>query len=361
MSKIFKAVATIIAGTIGVGFLILPYAMHRFGTIGGLLAFVAVAFIILVTNLTFADIITHDKGNRQIPGYAKKYLGSWAGWIITIIILIGNLGVLLAYSIIAGNTLRIFFSTFGIYFSSEFYSLLFMVFAFVVLQYGMDIISKVSSWAISLLGCVLLLVLAIAFTKVDFSNITNIDFRYFPLFFGSSIFAFYSTTSIPVIDEIVGYDRKKYNKAIIISLLLTFIIYLLFSVILSLAYGDLLKSDLVTSQPFSNTILSLPLSFVVFLSASTSFILVANNCKEIFEYDYHIPKRTSLIIILTIILWGVILRISSFESLISLVGRWALSAQSLIIFLIWFKLKRSMLLRIIVTISGIILFVGMFL
>ena len=71
MKKEIKAISTIISTTIGVGFLAIPFTFYKFGTFWGLVLLLVVGGLTLVTNLTYADIITADKGNRQIPGYTK--------------------------------------------------------------------------------------------------------------------------------------------------------------------------------------------------------------------------------------------------------------------------------------------------
>ena len=108
--KKFKAIATIIGGTIGVGFLALPYAIQEFGTFWGIGIITLIAVITFIINIAYADVIISDKGNRQIPGYTKKYLGLIPSLFITAVIITGSFGVLLVYALVSGNTIGFIFS-----------------------------------------------------------------------------------------------------------------------------------------------------------------------------------------------------------------------------------------------------------
>ena len=114
MPKQTKAILTIIAGTIGVGFLALPYSIYKFGTFSGIIVLIIVSILSLITNLTYGDIITSDRGNRQIPGYVKKYLGDIPSYITTVFIIAGSLGILLAYGMVAGSAIKILLSFFDL-------------------------------------------------------------------------------------------------------------------------------------------------------------------------------------------------------------------------------------------------------
>ncbi|MFC1780520.1 aromatic amino acid transport family protein [Patescibacteria group bacterium] len=363
MSKQIKAILTIIAGTIGVGFLALPYSIYRFGTIGGIILLIVVGILTLITNLTYSEIITSDKGNRQIPGYVKKYLGKIPAHIITVIIIIGYLGILLAYALISGSALKVIFSGVGIYLNSSFLGLLFAIMSLVVMRYGMQVIAKVSSWAVIALILAIILLLTISIPNISLSNVSPVSFSNFTLLFGVSIFALYSAGSIPVIDEIIGYDSKKFKRVVTIATIITLVIYILFGLILSLSFGDLLTSQLVDSFGKEFRFASIVLSSLTLLATFTSFVSVSNSLKEILNYDYKVSARTSIFLISATLIWALILQITSFETLVSVVGTISLALQSLAIFAIWFRSQKSKSLfyRILVGVSGVIIIAGMLL
>jgi len=360
MSKQIKAILTIIAGTIGVGFLILPYSVYKFGTFLGILVLMLVGILTLITNITYSDIITSDKGNRQIPGYTKKYLGEVWGHLVSFIMIIGSLGILLAYGIVSGSALQVITSALGLELSAKFLGLIFVVFALFVMRYGMQIIARVSSWAVIAIFIAIFFLIIISVPNISLSNATSPDLEAFPLIFGGSIFALYSAASIPVVDELIGYNRTLYRKVIKLATIVILLIYIIFALVISLSLGDSLTGELVDSfsgQKFAGLILS----FLTLLATFTSFVLVANSVKEILNYDYKIPPLSATLFISVSLILAFLLEVSDFDMLISVVGNIALALQSLFIFAIWFRSQKKVgsLYRFIVAISGIILLLGM--
>jgi amino acid permease len=361
MSKSVKAVLTIIAGTVGVGFLALPYSIYKFGTIGGVILLVIAGILTLVTNITYSDIITTDRGNRQVPGYIKKYLGAIPAHIMTVIIILGSVGILLAYGLISGQALSVIFSQLGIDLSANFLGLAFVIASLVVMRYGMQIISKVSSWSVIVLIIAMSVVLIIAIPNVSFDNASKLDFSQFPILFGVSIFALSSAASIPAIDELIGYKKKQYRKVIVAATIITLAMYIIFSLVISLSFEESLTSELVDSFTVKFPGASIILSLLTLLATFTSFVLAANSTKEVLNYDYKVPAKTSTLLISAALIWSLILDFASFESLISVVGKVSLTLQSIALFAVWFRSqkKASLISRIIVAVCGGVIVIGM--
>ena len=363
MSTQKRAIFTIIGGTIGVGFLALPYSIYKFGVLYGLAVIVLVAILTVIINLAYADIITFDKGNRQIPGYIRKYFGSIPSHIITIIIITGLIGILFAYGLVSGNILKILLSYFGLHISSNFLGLIFVIFSILVSRYGIKFISKVSTFTVVILIFAIIILVSISIPRIDTSNFSNLNFKYFPLLFGVSIFSLYSAGSIPVIDEIIGYNIKNYKRAIIIAGIITLIIYVIFSLVLALSFGQRLTSELIGCFGKEYFISSILLSILTLIAIFTCFCLVANNIKEILHYDYKLPSKVSFLFIFSILTWLLAFDIFSFEQILSKVGNFSLVIQNLGILALWFKLKAnkrtSIVSIVIIMISALILIGGM--
>lgn len=361
MKKQFNAICTIIAGTIGVGFLALPYAIYRFGTIWGIGVLFIAGFLTLITNLAYSDIITIDKGNRQVPGYTKKYLGKVPAHVITLIIITGLFGILLAYAMLAGDALKILLSLFKIKLSSNLLGLTFVVISLFVMKYGVKFVAKLSTLVVIIMIFTIILLIGMNFSSISLSNITPINPKYFSLILGVSIFSLYSTASIPMLDEVIGYSSSIYRRVITIAALSTLFIYIIFGLVFSLGLGSDATSSLVGS--FKNPTISICMSFVILLAIFSSFVIVANNVKEILCYDYKVSSKIALFLISSILIWFVVLEFGSFESIISTVGSFSLALQSITIFAIWFRLrgKVHMVYRIIVGLCGVVLILGMLL
>ncbi|MBU0976174.1 MAG: aromatic amino acid transport family protein [Patescibacteria group bacterium] len=363
MSKEIKAISTIIAGTIGVGFVALPYSLYKFGTIGGICVLILVCIITVITNIAYSEIIVNDKENIQICGYTKKHLGEVTAHLITIVILVGSFGVLYAYGLLSGSALRVLLSPLGVSVSPNFLSLIFIGVALCVMRYGMQLISKVSAFAVVILVIAMIVLVGFSIPHIDINNVSPLDFDQFPFIYGVSIFAMYSAASIPVIDEIIGYDRKKFRKAILIANLVTVVIYIVFALVLSLNLGRSLTGELVNAFPLEQRTVSYIVSILALVGVFTSFILVSNSVKEILNYDYKIPQKTTFLMIATLLIWLMIFEVLDFETIVSRVGNIALALQSVAIFAIWFRIKNksNSLFKILVGITAFSLIAGMIL
>lgn len=356
-----RAVSTIVAGTIGVGFFAIPYAIHTFGTFWGVGVLIFVGILTLIINFVYSDIITADRGNHQVPGYARKYLGKYAAIFTSIVTILGLLGVLLAYSLLAGNALQLIFRTLGVNIRTVSYAIIFGLISLVITRFGVKPISKISSFVVGVLLIMMLLIVVIALPQVSLENATAIDFSHFSLIFGVSIFSLYSAASIPVIDEIIGYEPKRYKRVVLIASVVTLIAYILFGVATSLSFGDLLSSDFIVC--FCDRYASLVLLVAVFtlLAVFSSFVLIANTMMEILSYDYKMPKKTAIVLIAGVLIWLILLEIGDFESVISTVGNVALAIQSMVVFAIWYKMRMrsTMLMKVLVAVSAVVLIGGM--
>lgn len=362
MKKDFKAIATMVAGTIGVGFVALPYAFSRFGTFGGIVVLIVVTMITIVTNLAYADIVTSDKGNRQIPGYVKKYLGDLPSHLISLIVILGSLGILLAYGLISGTALLYILSKLGMKFSAAFFSLIFIIASLAVMRFGMGFISKVSSYAVIALVVAIILLILVSLPSVNLENISELKFTEFSSIFGICIFSMYSTASVPILDEIIGYEKKRYRKIIVISNLLTLFIYIVFSLIASLSLGDLINGDLISAYASKGEFVTIVFSLIILLASFTSFVIVANSIKEILNYDYKLGPKLTILIIFTTLIWMLMLNLFNFESLLSEVGNLSLAVQSLAIFAIWYKSQKKggLSSQLVIGICAILLLAGIF-
>lgn len=362
MKNQLRATSTIIAGTIGVGFLALPSALHKFGTFWGLAFMVLVTTLLMVINVAYSDIIVSDKGNKQIPGYARKYLGKFFGMFSTVVITLGNLGALLAFGIISGSALQVILEHIGISLSSTVLSLGFAVTGMLVMKYGVKLISKVTMYSIFLIFGAIILLLVLAIPNMDFSNVTPLNLGSMGFFFGTTLFAMFGTYTLPVIDEVIGYDRKKYRKAVFVSGVVVLVIYIVLALVISLALGGDVTGELVDSIGSISGVSALVLSLLMVLTTFTTFVLTSNTIHEILHYDYKVNKNIAFFLILITTLVLIAINKIDFEIIISVVGRISNVIQGVFIIAIWFVTQRkaaSTLFKFAVGLCGVLLVLGM--
>jgi len=112
---VFKPVATVteavfmITGmTIGAGVLGIPYVVAQVGLKAGLLYIFGLGIVMLFLNLMIGEIAVRTRENLQLPGYAGKYLGTWAKFLLTFTVVLSSTGALLAYVVGEGRTGQLF-------------------------------------------------------------------------------------------------------------------------------------------------------------------------------------------------------------------------------------------------------------
>src|SRR5437764_1064498 len=98
-------IATLSGGAMGVGFLSLPYIALKVGIWAMFFYFIALTALVLVINLIFGEISLKTPDFKRFPGFVEFYLGTWAKMVSLVLIILGSLGMLLAYLIIDGQFL----------------------------------------------------------------------------------------------------------------------------------------------------------------------------------------------------------------------------------------------------------------
>src|SRR3989344_58690 len=90
-------IAVMSGSIIGVGFLSLPYITMRVGALIMFGYFVALTALIVYLHVIFAKISLKTPDFKRFPGFARFYLGPWAGKVSLVLMVVGLLGVLLVY------------------------------------------------------------------------------------------------------------------------------------------------------------------------------------------------------------------------------------------------------------------------
>ncbi len=360
MRKDIKAIATTMAGTIGVGFIALPYSIYEFGAVWGILVLIIVAAVTMIVNVAFSEIITIDKGNKQIPGYAKKYLGSIWGHLSGLVSMIGLFGILVAYGILGGDALEVFAHMADIEISSSFWALVFVGAGLFTLRFGVKIIGAISEYAVIILLMALFVIVVIVIPDISFENVKPLNLPSFSLIFGSSIFAMNSLAAIPSLDEIIGYERKHYKRVLLTAGVLTLIVYLFFGAIVALGMGESLTSEFVDVFGQRGSVESVVVALLAIFGVFSSFILVAGTVKEVMYLDYKIPKTTAMLIISLVLILLLVFEVFEFSGIMSVIGSFSLAFQYLFIIAIWLRIKKksSLLSKVLVAGSGIVLVGG---
>ena len=170
-------------GMIGVGFLSLPYVTTKAGIFPMIIYFFIVTALMIALNLIFTEISLKTPDFKRFPGFASHYLGKWGGFIAFICIVLGTIGVLLAYIIIGGEfltgALQPIFSG-----SNFIYTFIYFFMASIIVYFGIKVISRVELWVLAGLFLCLFFIFVKNFGHINLGNlfIFNSNFQISNLF-----------------------------------------------------------------------------------------------------------------------------------------------------------------------------------
>lgn len=282
----FEAIAILVGTIIGAGVLGIPYVVARAGFVTGLVSLVFIGFMILMLNLYLGEITSRTKGRHQLVGYADRYLGHWGKKLMTLSVLVGTYGALIAYLIGVGSSvnamlgIREVFATVG-----------FFILASALVYLGLRTIGK---WELGLGALVLLIILFIffvSFSKFNVSNLTGFSLRNLFIPYGVIFFAFIGTAAIPEVRSILDHDRKRLKRAIIIGSVIPIVAYILFTigVIAVTGLGTTEIATIGLGRAIGGYMVIVGNLFAI-IAMSTSFLALGLAITWIYRYDYKIRK-----------------------------------------------------------------------
>lgn len=294
MSKFHLAVATLIGSIIGAGILGLPFVIAQIGIKNGIIMLLIVGLLLTILNLQLGEVALRTKKNHQVTGLAQIYLGKIGKEIMTIAMLIGTTGSLVAYTIGEGLSFAALFGG-----PAYMYSSLFLILAAVVLIKGLKTLGIFELVMSLILVAIILLVSVIAFPSVSASNFQAPVAS--PLMaYGVILFALYGITTVPVIKEMIK-PKKKLKYVLIAGSLTPLALYILFTTITIGAVGldgflALDPDTRIASAALQSTIngsAGILINIFAIMAMGTSFLAIATSIKETYIEDYNLSEKTS--------------------------------------------------------------------
>lgn len=338
MKNFLYAIALLIGTIIGVGVFAIPYVAAQAGFAVVLFYLIGLGLITLLVHLFYGEIVLKTPGKHRLVGYSQKYLGRWGKRIATISSIFGLYGALLAYIIVAGQFLKAIFGG-----SAFNWSLIFFLFGALFIFLGLKTIAQAEFFMTLLLFASMAVIFIFGWKYINWQNLSTLDSAYLFLPYGVVLFALSGATAIPQMKEIV--NNKKLKPAIVLGTLIPVVLFIIFVlVVLGVTGSNTTQEALIGLQ----TILGPKIMFIglIFgiLALITSFLTLGLNLKEIFWYDYKMPKNLAWVLACFTPLLFFILGMRNFIEVIGLVGVMLAGIDGILIALIYRKLKKSWLL-----------------
>ncbi|HOX96912.1 MAG TPA: aromatic amino acid transport family protein [bacterium] len=340
----WQAVGTMTGSIIGAGILGLPYALSQNGVLNGLVILVLVGLGIMTLHLLVGEIVLSTARSHQLTGFANKYLGSAGKWIMFQVFMAASYGSLLAYLVGGGQVLSAIFGG-----APRTWSLIFFVFASVLLYIGLRIIKKIG---FVILGAILVVVLLIAIACLnhwELSNLATYDFSWGTFYaYGVVLYAFLGASAIYQARKVLEGQEYLMRKAIMVSNLIPMFLYILFAVVVIGVTG--LNTTQVATVGLGALVgpeINILGNVFAFLALSTSFLTLANAVKETYFYDFDfaanvkVDRFISWSLTISVPLFLFLLAQNDFIQILNFVGAVAGGLEGLLLLLIYYKLKQQ--------------------
>ncbi len=327
---------------IGIGMFALPYSAMKVGVPAALFYLAALALVAAAIHIMFARVSLKTPDYKRLVGFCRIHLGRWAQYVAGATAIVGFLGSLLAYIIIGGRFLHEFLSP-AIGAPEIFCCIAYAIAGAAFVYWGINIAAKIEFWGLALFFLILVILTTKGAPLVSGQNLflftgTASDF-FFP--YGPMLFAFWGTSSIPEIEEIMARNgsKKFFNKVIVWSLGTAFLAYAAFIVLVAGVSGAQTTQDaLVGLQSVLGQKTSSMLFFFGFITSFTSFVITGIALRKILSYDLKINKKIAWAAVSFIPLLLFLSGLNDFMLLFSLIGGILLAIDGILIILMYKKI-----------------------
>ena len=332
------AVFSLAGTTVGAGIFSLPYVFLKAGFLIGLLEFIAIVAAVLLIQLIIGEIALRTKGKKRFIGYAEQYLGHKWKLFVTIATLLGGVGVLLVYIILAGRFLSFIISQ-----SAASSSLIFFAVWCLFILAKPKMFGKTELiFSFSIIS-IIILISSFNIGYIDFNNFKSFNIDNILLPYGVILFAIAGYYVIPEMEDIIGTSKKKLKNAIIFGTLIPAAIYLFFIFIVLGVSGNLTSPDAISglASALNSKVVLLLGSFLGLLAVSGASLSYGIYIKETLWYDFKINKWLAWFLVgaapLALFLAGA----RNLITVIGVIGALFFAFQAVVVLLIHKKSKSS--------------------
>jgi len=326
---------------IGVGIFSVPFVVAKAGVLSFILLLPLLAFAQYIFHKFYAEIIIASGEKHRLPGYAAKYFGEQAKYVVLFFTLIASYGSMLAYILVGGMFLhQLFFPIFG---GSQFLytAILYVVVALIVL-YGLKLIAKVDALLATLLLLAVALVIGKSFPNIQIGNFQLASWTYFLLPYGPIFFAVGGDGAVPEVCRLLENDRPLIKKAITWGTFIPAVVIFIFVLAVVGVSGRQTTPDTMAGLAafLPAEVISIALAFGI-MTIVTAFLTVAESTKETYVWDLKINKKIAWLLALLPAFVLYLFGINNLTSVVSLTGSISGGILGLVLIWIFFKAKNG--------------------
>ncbi len=286
--KFWTGTSILIGTCIGAGVLGIPYVAAQAGFLVALAYILLIGAMILVVNLYLGEISLRTKGNHQLIGYAKKYLGTKGKHFMEFATIFGIYAAIIAYMLGIGESIS--FLVFGDSSYTTLFGILFGVGMSGLLWRGMKALKKYERIGVSIILALLLVIVILFFNKIEVVNLIYFNVGSIILPFGVILFALMSFHAIPEVEIVLNKDKKLMKRILIVGTLVSVTFYILFALVVVGFKG-------AETPEIATLALGTVFVFLGMFTMSTSWLALGNALDENFRFDERIKKWKSWVLV----------------------------------------------------------------
>ena len=288
----FSAIALLVGTVVGAGIFALPGGFSRAGVVVGLLLTAVVAWFSYLLHSAYGEVVLRTRRVKQLPGLAEKYLGKAGRWVALCTALFGGYGAMLAYLIGIGTFLELLFG--NLFGGTAFgYGTLFFLIASIAVLFGLHVVTVAQRYMFVLLLVVLVLFLLFGLPSFELPTLLSVEptFGGAMALYGMLLFAFVGTSALVDMERVLARDKGRMRPAILVAFIVISFVYIAFSLLVVGVSGGATSPQAIEGLvPFLGSgILAIGAVFGT-LAMASSFLISGLVIREIFEFDFKMPK-----------------------------------------------------------------------
>lgn len=323
--------------TIGAGILGIPYVVAKVGLWTGITYIAVLGVIMLYLNLMTGEVAVRTKQSFQLPGLAGHYLGNWARYFLSVVMVLGGTGALLAYTVGEGQILSALFGG-----EPLMWGTIFWAFGSVVVWRGLTALKNVDR----ILSLVVIAIIGgLSFWLFGrFDNAVVPQFNALEIFlpYGVILFALNATPAIAEAHALLPGSQRNFKKALIWGTLIPIGVYILFALAVVGAMGaDTTEiATIGLGQKFGPMVFWFSNLFAA-LSMGTGYIGLGIAIKQNLVWDNKVNPFLATLIVILIPICLFFAGISNFVAILDLVGAFMVGSSSIVMALVYVRARKS--------------------
>ena len=331
--KFWIATSILVGTCIGAGVLGIPYVAAQAGFFVALVYILLIGGIILLVNLYMGEISLRTKGDHQLIGYTKRYLGEKGKKFMEFATFFGIYAAIVAYMLGIGESIS--FLAFGDSSYTTLFGVLFGVGMSGLLWRGMKALKRFEKIGVSIVLGLLLLIVILFLGKIDVVNLVYFNVGNILLPFGVILFALMSFYAIPEVEIALGNKEKLMKKVLLTATLVCVIFYILFALVVVGFKGS-------GTPEIATLALGTIFVFLGMFTMFTSWLALGNALEESFMFDERMKKKRAWILTSLIpILIFLIIRFFEFFSFTKILSIGGVVSGGLVAVLILLMIKKA--------------------